>query len=274
MSDGVRVLEGVGLTRSYRAGGRRVAAVRDVSLALERGETLALVGASGAGKSTLGRLLLLLERCDGGRVRWNGVAVDELRGRARRILRRRFQPVFQNPHASLHPRMTAFKMLGEVIRQEECLRGAALARRVGGLLELVGLSVRFEPRLAAELSGGEAQRLAIARALAARPQALVLDEPFSALDPVASAALANRLLDWQQRAGIALLFITHDLGIVGHLADRVAVMEGGALVETGPAEQILAAPRHEVTRALLAAVPGQALFSRSASTRAVAAARG
>lgn len=257
----VPAVEAVGLTRAYRDAHGWRTVVRDVSLSIHVGETLALVGESGAGKSTVGRMLVRLEEPDHGEVRWAGRAAGRVRGRALRRARRRCQMVFQNPTGSLNPRMTVGAALLEAVRLDGEISVADARRRVHDLLDAVGLSTVFHDRFPAELSGGQAQRVALARALAADPVLLVLDEPFSALDPVAAAELIDLLLRVQATSGLACLLITHDLGIVGHLADRVAVMRDGEVVESAEAAALFASPAHAYTRELLAAVPGRTLMS-------------
>lgn len=254
-------LEGRGLTKSF---GRRpaVRAVTDVSLEVRAGETLGLVGESGAGKSTVGRMLAGLATPDEGIVRWDGVDVRTLRGPAALAARRSVQVVFQDPVASLNPRFTVRDTLGEAVslrRAGDRVRTSAadVAGEVEGLLDRVGLSVALCDRRPAALSGGQAQRVVFARALALRPRAIILDEPFSALDAVATARLSDLLLDLQEADGLAYLMITHDLGLIGHLADRIAVMREGRLVEAAVAPSLIAQPQDPYTRELLASVPGQ-----------------
>lgn len=253
------LLEAVDLARSYDRGHRRVNAVRGVSLRVFPGETLGLVGESGSGKSTLGRLLVRLEAPDRGQVYWAGQPAMALRGRGLRTARRSYQMVFQDAVASLNPRFTVLQTLSEALQVAQ--PGVGRAKLLGNanrLLERVGLDPNVvRTRRPMQLSGGQAQRIAIARALAARPRFLALDEPFSALDPVTTAELTNLLLELQSTHELGYLFITHDLGILGHLADRIAVMCRGEVVEQSTARRIFEAPDHQYTRALLARVPGQ-----------------
>jgi peptide/nickel transport system ATP-binding protein len=259
------LLEAVDLARSYHRGRQRVNAVQGVSLTVFPGETLGLVGESGSGKSTLGRLLVRLEAPDRGQVFWAGRPALELRGHGLRTARRHYQMVFQDAVASLNPRFTVGETLSEALQAAHPGAGrATLLRDATRLLKRVGLDPAvFRNRRPMQLSGGQAQRIAIARALAAEPRFLALDEPFSALDPVTTAELTNLLLELQSTHDLGYLFITHDLGILGHLADRIAVMCRGEIVEQAAARPILEAPDHPYTRALLARVPGQ----RAASAR-------
>ena len=238
--------------------GRRSDAVRavdGVSLAIARAETLALVGESGCGKSTLGRVLLRLIEADSGEIRFAGRDVRALAGGELRRLRAEMQIVFQDPYASLNPRMT----VGDALAEPLALHGVVPERerdaRVAELLTLVGLRPAQARRYPHEFSGGQRQRIGIARALAAGPRLLVCDEPVSALDVSIQAQIINLLQALKARLGLSLLFIAHDLAVVRHLADRVAVMYLGKIVETAPAARLFSAPRHPYTRALLAAVP-------------------
>jgi len=236
-------------------GRRFVRAVDGVDLEVRRGETLAVVGESGCGKSTLARLLLRLERPDAGAVLLEGRDLAPLSERALRPLRRRLQIVFQDPYASLNPRLSVGALVGEPLLVHGLGDAAFRRRRVAELLELVGLRPALAGRFPHELSGGQRQRVAIARALATGPDLLVGDEPVSALDVSVQAQVLNLLAELKARLGLTLLIITHDLAVVRQVAERVAVMYLGRVVETAPTDQLLAAPRHPYTRALLAAVP-------------------
>ena len=238
--------------------GRRSASVRavdGVSFEVEAGSTFAIVGESGCGKSTVARLLLRLIEPDAGRIELDGQDLRMLDAKALRQLRARIQMVFQDPYGSLNPRIRVGDMLAEPLRLHTSLDADARAARVAELLSLVGLRPDAGMRFPHEFSGGQRQRLAIARALAASPRIIVCDEPVSALDVSIQAQILNLLADLQRRFGIAFVFISHDLAVVRQVADRLAVMYLGAFVETGPAASIFAAPRHPYTRALLSAVP-------------------
>jgi oligopeptide transport system ATP-binding protein len=232
-----------------------VRAVDGVSLSIQRGETLGLVGESGCGKSTLGRALLHLIRPTGGQVLFEGDDLTRLQAGALRRLRRRMQIIFQDPFASLDPRMTVGSLLAEPLQVHRMGSGRAIRQRVDELLRLVGLNPGFVNRYPHEFSGGQQQRIGIARALALQPSFVVADEPVSALDVSIQAQVINLIEELQTRLGLTLLFISHDLRVVRHLSTRVAVMYLGALVEVAPAATLYANPRHPYTQALLAAVP-------------------
>ncbi len=242
-----------GLFRARRVG--MVRAVDGVSFALRRGETLALVGESGCGKSTTARLVMRLIEPSAGRISFDGQDVTEARGGALRQLRRRMQIVFQDPYASLNPRLP----VGDAIAEPMAVHGIGTAAerraRVQDLLRLVGLRPFHAERYPHEFSGGQRQRIGIARALSARPELLVCDEPVSALDVSIQAQVVNLLRDLQVRFGLSYLLIAHDLAVVKHAADRIAVMYLGLIVETADNRALFTAPRHPYTRALLSAVP-------------------
>ncbi|MFZ4408405.1 MAG: ABC transporter ATP-binding protein [Paracraurococcus sp.] len=233
-----------------------VRAVDGVSLAVAQGSVLAIVGESGCGKSTLGRLALRLIEPDRGAVRFMGEDLRALSARALRARRRDMQLIFQDPFASLDPRMTVEDAIAEPLKLHYVVPRGAERARVASLLERVGLRPEAARRWPHEFSGGQRQRIAIARALASGPKLIIGDEPVSALDVSVQAQVVNLLQDLIRDLGLTFVLISHDLGVVRHIADRVAVMYLGTIVEVGPAEQVFGAPRHPYTRALLAAVPG------------------
>lgn len=247
------LLEVDGLGKQFPARGGSVDAVDDVSFSLAAGETLGVVGESGSGKSTLARLVVRLLEPTTGTIRLDGDDVAHLRRRSLRAMRRRVQIVFQDPYSSLDPRLSVRAIVAEPLRIAH--RGREIRHRVPEVLSLVGLGPEHEARYPHELSGGQRQRVGIARALIVDPDLLVLDEPVTALDGSIQAQILNLLSRLQRELGLAYLFIAHDLAVVRHLADRVAVMHLGRIVETAPTEELFAAPAHPYTQALLSASP-------------------
>jgi len=244
------------LTVEYRAGRRRVTAVSGVSLAIAPGETLGVVGESGSGKTTLGRAILGLAPVSGGQISYDGRDITRLRGRARRALAADIQVVFQDPYSSLNPAMTVSATLAESLRARGALPGAEAAQRIRDALEQVALPAAAASRYPAAFSGGQRQRLAIARALMPGPRLVICDEAVTALDVSVQAQILNLLRDLQQRLLLCYLFIGHDLDVVRFMAHRVLVLYRGQVMEHGPASVVARRPRHPYTQALLAAAPG------------------
>ncbi|HEY0784973.1 MAG TPA: ATP-binding cassette domain-containing protein [Acidobacteriaceae bacterium] len=255
------LLEVAHLSKSYRRSGAALAQARvvdDVSFTLTRGETLGLVGESGSGKSTIARMVLGLIEPSAGSVLFDGAPITGSSSRALRSMRRRMQPVFQDPFAALNPRMRVANILAEPFlihkhatgRSRQSLRAASAE-----LLRTVGLDESALPRYPHEFSGGQRQRINIARALALRPELLVLDEPVSALDVSVGAQVMNLLRSLQREFSLTYLFISHSMPLVRYLATDIAVLQGGRLVELGSCEQVTQAPHHPYTQTLMAATP-------------------
>ena len=233
----------------------QVHAVEDVSFRVEQGETLGLVGESGCGKSTLCRTILRLEDPTGGRVVFEGRDITDLHRRQLRSLRSEAQMIFQDPYASLNPRKRVGQIIGDPMRLHGVAAGAERRRAIQRLLERVGLSPEHFNRFPHEFSGGQRQRIGIARALALEPKLIVADEPVSALDVSIQAQIINLLKDLQSEMGLTYIFVAHDLGVVRHVSDRIAVMYLGKVVEVSPAEELYTKPIHPYAVALLSAIP-------------------
>lgn len=256
------ILEARDLSRHFLLGSglferkSRLRAVDNVSLSVRRGETFAIVGESGCGKSTLARLLMRLDRPTSGQVLFNGNEIQDLARRDMAPLRREMQFVFQDPFSSLNPRMTVGKLVGEPLEVHAPeLDEHARHEKVAALLAQVGLLPDHANRYPHEFSGGQRQRIGIARALASGPKLLIGDEPVSALDVSVQAQVVNLLNDLKQDLDLTLVIIAHDLAVIRHMSDRIAVMYLGQVVESGPAKQVFETPRHPYTHALLSAIP-------------------
>ena len=275
------VVEAIGLSRRYRLPrehllqpGAQVQALDAVGFTLAAGTTLGIVGESGSGKSTLARLVMALEAPDAGRVLFEGLDLHALAPAALRHARRDFQMVFQDPYSSLDPRMTIARTVAEPLEKLAHVTRAERRERAAAMLDAVVLNAAQDlDKVPHEFSGGQRQRIAIARALVTHPKLIVADEPVSALDVSVQAQVLNLLADLQQQFGVTYLFISHDLAVVDHVCDDVAVMHAGRVVEYGPTEQVLQRPAHAYTRALLAAMP-EALAALPPSARVGAPAPG
>jgi oligopeptide transport system ATP-binding protein len=232
-----------------------VRAVDDISFFVRKGETLGLVGESGCGKSTTGRAILQLHRPTSGHVFFDGVDLVETKGEDLRKMRRKMQMIFQDPYASLNPRMTVQEIVGEPLSVHHLATEKEIEERVKQLLKLVGLNPSFSKRYPHEFSGGQRQRIGVARALALQPELIVCDEPISALDVSIQAQVVNLLEDLQSEFNLTYLFIAHDLSMIRHISNRVAVMYLGVIVELTDRDELYAHPLHPYTQALLSAVP-------------------
>lgn len=250
------VLETVHLKKYFPTKRGVLHAVDDVSFQLERGKTLGIVGESGCGKSTLGRAILRLHEPTSGQVLFNGKDITKLSTKEMRKMRQKMQIIFQDPYASLDPRQTVFDIIAEPLIKQKLFRNKVeLTARVRELMQLAGLAERLINSYPHELDGGRRQRIGIARALALNPQLIVCDEPVSALDVSIQAQVLNLLEDLQDQMGLTYIFITHDLSVVHHLADEIAVMYLGRIVEKAPTDELFQNPLHPYTKALLSAIP-------------------
>jgi ABC-type glutathione transport system ATPase component len=251
----VPLLKAENLSKRYvDAAGRNVLAVNDVSFDLAQGEVLGIVGESGCGKTTLARMLIRVLEPSAGQILLEGRDFALLRGSALKAARRDVQMVFQDPFSSLNPRHTVGHILAEPLIVHGTDR-AAVKTRVGELLAAVGLPAASVARYPHEFSGGQRQRIAIARALALKPKLIIADEPVSALDVSIQSQIINLIADVREQLGLSMIFISHDLSVVRHVSNRIAVMKAGALVEVASADSVFTRPRHAYTQALLAAIP-------------------
>jgi oligopeptide/dipeptide ABC transporter ATP-binding protein len=249
------LLEVQDLKVHFKARNRIIRAVDGVTFSIGRGETLGLVGESGCGKSTTARAILRLEPVTSGRILFEGQDIAALKGAALRRIYRDIQIIFQDPYASLNPRMTVGEIVAEPLRNYRIAHGEELEKRVRELFSIVGLDPRFINRYPHEFSGGQRQRIGVARALALSPKLIICDEPVSALDVSIQAQIINLLEDLQEQFGFSYLFIAHDLSVVKHVSRRVAVMYLGRIVGLAPDQVIYDRPRHPYTKALLSAIP-------------------
>lgn len=245
------------LSKFFNLGNNNILkAVNDLSFSIQQGETVGVVGESGCGKSTAGRTMMRLYEPTGGEVLFQGKNIYQMKGAELKALRRNMQMIFQDPYASLNPRMTVMEVIGEALDVHKLTHSRAeRKKKVESLLELVNLNSAHASRYPHEFSGGQRQRIGIARALAVDPKFIIADEPISALDVSIQAQVVNLLQELQRNMGLTYLFIAHDLSMVKHISDRVAVMYLGKIVELATSEELYADPRHPYTRALMSAIP-------------------
>lgn len=256
MANNDYILEVKNLSKHFDMGkGRVLKAVDNVSFSIKRGETFGLVGESGCGKSTTGRTIIRLYDATVGEVKFNGKDVHKLQGRDVKAFNRKMQMIFQDPYASLNPRMTVGDIIGEGIDIHKLMSGRQRTERIFELLDTVGLNSEHASRFPHEFSGGQRQRIGIARSLAIEPEFIIADEPISALDVSIQAQVVNLMKKLQQERGLTYLFIAHDLAMVKHISDRIGVMYLGALVEVADSEELYRKPMHPYTEALLSAIP-------------------
>lgn len=249
------IIEIRNLSKVFKIGKKYLKAVQNLNLHIFRGETLGLVGESGCGKSTVGRTILRLHEPTSGEVLFNGIDLGKLTGKEMKRMRRKMQIVFQDPYASLNPRMTVQDIVGEALDIHRLAKGRGRKQRVEELLKLVGLNPNHMSRFPHEFSGGQRQRIGIARALAVEPQFIICDEPISALDVSIQAQVVNLLKRLQEKMGLTYLFIAHDLSMIKYLSDRVAVMYLGQMMELASSDDLYRDPLHPYTQALLSSIP-------------------
>ena len=260
----VPLIETRDLKKYFDVAGGKLHAVDGVSLSIERGKTLGVVGESGCGKSTFGRVVLRLLDATSGQVLYNGEDILKYSNDQMMKMRQKMQIIFQDPYASLNPRMTVSEIIAEPIRVRRTVTGnSAIMEKVDELMQIVGLADRFVNTYPHELDGGRRQRIGIARALALDPQFIVCDEPVSALDVSIQAQVLNLLMDLQEERGLTYLFVTHNLSVVKHISDEIAVMYLGQCVERCPSDELFEDPLHPYTRALLSAIPEPTLEARN-----------
>lgn len=250
-----KLIEVKNLRKEFDVGGNTLKAVNNVSFYIKEGETLGLVGESGCGKTTCGRTLLGIYNPTGGEVYYKGERIDNIKGKKRQELKKDMQIIFQDPYASLNPRMTVGDIIAEGIDIFKLCSGDERRKKVENLLKLVGLNKEHINRFPHEFSGGQRQRIGIARAIALQPKLIICDEPVSALDVSIQAKIINLLNELQEKMGIAYIFISHDLSVVKHIADRVGVMYLGNMMEMADTESLYAKPLHPYTQALFSAIP-------------------